>query len=159
VAQITFLGFFRIYKVFKVKWREIMGNLRFLRVWVIAAVLAIGIVLVFGPMAQAQSSLYGYGFPTSYYYTNPLYYSGYGYFNSINGYLLGYAPFTPFLTPDVAYTYNSYGIPTWPYFGSPYQTTFPYTTLPGTPIPYARFDYPTYAYGSPDFYLSWVLLQ
>ena len=129
-----------------------MENSKFLRVWLVAAVLAIGIVLVLGPMAQAQ-------FPTSYYYTNPLYYPSYGYFNTINGYLLGYAPFTPFLTPDVAYAYNSYGIPTYPYFGSPYQTTFPYTTLPGTPIPYARFDYPTYAYGSPDFYLSWVLLQ
>jgi hypothetical protein len=131
-----------------------MDNYKFLRVWIIAAVLAIGVVLLFGPMAQAQ-----YIYPTSYYYTNPLYYPGYGYFNSINGYLLGYAPFTPFLTPNVAYTYNSYGIPTYPYFGSPYQTTFPYTTLPGTPIPYARFDYPTYAYGDPSFYLAWTLLQ
>jgi hypothetical protein len=129
-----------------------MGNLRFLKVWVIAAVLAIGIVLLAGPMVQAQ-------FPTSYYYTNPLYYSSYGYFNGINGYLLGYLPFTPFLTPDIAYTYNSLGIATYPYFGSPYQTTFPYQTLPGTIIPYARFDYPTYAYGSPDFYLAWTLLQ
>jgi hypothetical protein len=129
-----------------------MDNYKFLRMGVIAAVLAIGVVLVFGPMAQAQ-------FPTSYFYTNPLYYPSYGYFNTINGYLLGYAPFTPFLTPNVAYTYNSYGIPTYPYFGSPYQTTFPYTTLPGTPIPYARFDYPTYAYGDPSFYLAWTLLQ
>jgi len=129
-----------------------MGNLRFLRVWVIAAVLAIGVVLCFGPMAQAQ-------FPTSYFYTNPLYYTDYGYFNSINGYLLGFAPFTPFLTPDLAYAYTSLGIPTFPYFGSPYQTTFPYTTLPGTPIPYARFDYPTYVYGDPSFYLAWTLLQ
>ena len=131
----------------------VMDNLRFLRVWVIAAVLVIGLVLVFGPMAQAQI------FPTSYYYTNPLYYSGYGYFNSINGYLLGFAPFTPFLAPTVAATYNTLGIPTYPYFGSPYQTTFPYTTLPGTPIPYARFDYPTYVYGDPSFYLAWTLLQ
>jgi len=130
----------------------VMGNLRFLRVFVIAISLAIGIALLFGPMAQAQ-------FPTSYFYTNPLYYTGYGYFNSINGYLLGFAPFTPFLTPAVSYTYNSYGIPTYPYFGSPYQTTFPYTTLPGTPIPYARFDYPTYVYGDPSFYLAWTLLQ
>jgi hypothetical protein len=131
-----------------------MDNFKFLKAWVIIAVLTTGVILLFAPMAQGQSI-----YPTSYYYTNPLYYSGYGYFNSINGYLLGYAPYTPFLTPDVAYTYNSFGIPTYPYFGSPYQTTFPYTTLPGTPIPYARFDYPTYAYGSPDFYLSWVLLQ
>ena len=130
-----------------------MGNLRFLRVWVIAAVLAIGVFLVFGPMAQAQV------FPTSYYYTSPLYYSDYGYFNTINGYLLGFAPFTPFLGPDVALAYNTLGIPTYPYFGSPYETTFPYTTLPGTPIPYARFDYPTYTYGDPSFYLAWTLLQ
>ena len=125
---------------------------RFLKVWVIIAALAIGFVLMVGPMAQAQ-------FPTSYYYTNPLYYSNYGYFNTINGYLLGYLPFTPFATADVASVYNLAGIPTFPYFGSPYQTTFPYTTLPGTIIPYARFDYPSYVYGSPDFYLSWVLLQ
>ena len=130
-----------------------MDNFRFVRMWVLVAVLAIGAVLVMGPMAQAQV------FPTSYYYTNPLYYPSYGYFNTINGYLLGFAPFTPFLTPDVATTYNGLGIPTFPYFGSPYQTTFPYTTLPGTVIPYTRFDYPTYVYGSPDFYLSWVLLQ
>jgi hypothetical protein len=130
----------------------VMGNYRFLKVFVIAIFLAFGVTLLFGPMAQAQ-------FPTSYFYTNPLYYSGYGYFNSINGYLLGFAPFTPFLTPDVSYLYNSYGIPTYPYFGSPYQTTFPYATLPGTPIPYARFDYPTYVYGDPSFYLAWTLLQ
>ncbi|MGA1865298.1 MAG: hypothetical protein ACMUHX_09570 [bacterium] len=130
-----------------------MDNFRFLKIWTIVAVLALGLIFTFGSVTQAQI------FPTSYYYTNPLYYSGYGYFNSINGYLLGYAPFTPFLTPNAAYSYNALGIPTYPYFGSPYQTTFPYTTLPGTPIPYARFDYPTYAYGSPDFYLSWVLLQ
>jgi hypothetical protein len=130
-----------------------MDNLRFLKVWVIAFVLVFGVLLLFNPMAQAQV------FPTSYYYTNPLYYSGYGYFNSIDGYLLGYGVYTPFLSPSVATAYNSYGIPTYPYFGSPYQTTFPYTTLPGTPIPYARFDYPTYVYGDPSFYLGWTLLQ
>lgn len=130
-----------------------MDNFRFVRMWVLVAVLAIGAVLVLGPMAQAQI------FPTSYYYTSPLYYPSYGYFNTINGYLLGFAPFTPFLTPDVATTYNTLGIPTYPYFGSPYQTTFPYTTLPGTPVPYARFDYPTYSYGDPSFYLAWTLLQ
>jgi hypothetical protein len=129
----------------------IMDNSRFLKMWVIVAVL-IGIVCMFGPVAQAQ-------FPTSFYYTNPLYYSSYGYFNSIDGYLLGYLPFTPFLGPTAAATYNSAGIPTYPYVASPYQTTFPYQTLPGTIIPYARFDYPTYVYGSPDYYLSWVLLQ
>ena len=131
-----------------------MDNFSFLRIWVIVAVLAIGVVFLFGSMAQAQ-----YTFPTSYYYTNPLSYTSYGYFNSINGYLLGYAPFTPFLTPTVSTAYSTYGIPTYPYFGSPYTTTFPYTTLPGTPIPYARFDYPTYSYGDPSFYLAWNLLQ
>jgi hypothetical protein len=141
-----------------------MRNLRFLRVWILIAVLAIGLVLLFGPTAQSQILPTSYYYqsqilPTSYYYTNPLYYSGYGYFNSINGYLLGYGVYTPFLAPSVATAYNSFGIPTYPYFGSPYQTTFPYTTLPGTPIPYARFDYPTYTYGDPSFYLSWTLLQ
>jgi len=130
-----------------------MDNSRFMKMWVLVAVLAIGLMLLAGPMAQAQV------FPTSYYYTNPLYYSSYGYFNTINGYLQGFAPFTPFLAPTVSTAYNTLGIPTFPYFGSPYQTTFPYTTLPGTPIPYARFDYPTYSYGDPSFYLAWTLLQ
>ena len=130
-----------------------MDDSMFLKVCLIAAVVAIGAILLFGPMARAQV------FPTSYYYTNPLFYSDYGYFNTINGYLLGFAPFTPFLSPDLAYAYNTLGIPTYPYFGSPYETTFPYTTLPGTPIPYARFDYPTYTYGDPSFYLAWTYLQ
>jgi hypothetical protein len=130
----------------------VMENSRFLKLWAVAIVLVIGVVLMTGPMAVAQ-------FPASYYYTNPLYYSSYGYFNTIDGYLLGYAPFTPFLTPDVASAYNYSGIPTYPYVGSPYQTTSPYTTLPGTIIPYARFDYPSYVYGDPSFYLNWVLIQ
>jgi hypothetical protein len=130
----------------------VMENTRILKVWVIAIALAVGLVLMTGPIAQAQ-------FPISYYYTNPLYFTDYGYFNSINGYLLGYAPYTPFLTYDVAAAYNLAGIPTYPYINSPYQTTFPYTTLPGTILPYARFDYPTYVYGSPDYYLNWVLIQ
>jgi hypothetical protein len=133
----------------------VMENSRFLKIWVIAVALAIGVVLMAGPVVQAYYS----GLPISYNYTNPLYYTDYGYFNSINGYLLGYAPFTPFLGPDAAAAYNLAGIPTYPYVASPYQTTFPYTTLPGTIIPYARFDYPSYVYGSPDFYLNWVLIQ
>ena len=131
----------------------VMDYDKFLKAWVLTMVCVIGIVILSGPVSYAQV------FPTSYYYTNPLFYTDYGYFNSINGYLLGYGMFSPFLTADVALAYNSLGIPTYPYFGSPYQTTFPYTTLPGTPIPYARFDYPSYVYGSPDYYLSWVLLQ
>lgn len=86
-------------------------------------------------------------------------YADYCYSNTINGYLLGYAPFTPFLIPDASVAYNLAGIPTYPYFGSPYKITFPYQALSGTMIPYARFDYPAYVYGSPDFYLNWVLLQ
>lgn len=129
-----------------------MENSRFLKIWVIALALAIGVVLMAGPVVQAQ-------FPISFNYTNPLFYPDYGYFNTINGYLLGYAPFTPFLGPTAAAAYNLAGIPTFPYVSNPYQTTFPYTTLPGTIIPYARFDYPSYVYGSPDFYLNWVLIQ
>jgi len=130
-----------------------MENFGILKICVVAFALVIGIVLMTSPIVQAQ------WLPTSYYYTNPLYYSSYGYFNSIDGYLLGYLPYTPFLNPTAAASYNLAGIPTYPYFGSPYQTTFPYTALPGTPIPYARFTYPSYVYGSPDFYLNWVLLQ
>lgn len=125
---------------------------RFIKLWVFTVALIIGIVLMTGPVVQAQ-------LPLSYYYTNPLYYPSYGYFNSIDGYLLGYLNFSPFLNPAVASSYNLAGIPTWPYFGSPYQTTFPYTVYPGTPIPYARFTYPSYVYGDPSFYLNWVLLQ
>ncbi len=131
-----------------------MENSRLLKIWVFAFALLIGVVLMAAPIAQAQLS-----WPSSYPYTNPLYYPGAGYFNSINGYLLGYLTFSPFLNPSTASIYNTFGIPTYPYFGSPYQTTFPYTVLPGTPIPYARFSYPSYVYGDPSFYLSWVLLQ
>lgn len=129
-----------------------MGNFRLMKMWSMTIVLAIFIVFMTITFAQAQ-------LPVSYYYTNPLYYPSYGYFNSIDGYLLGYSTFSPFLAPTVASAYNLAGIATYPYFGSPYQTTFPYQTLPGTIIPYARFTYPSYVYGSPDFYLNWVLLQ
>jgi hypothetical protein len=131
----------------------VMENSRFLKIWVIAIALTMGIMVMVVPMAQAQY------LPISYYYTSPLAYPSYGYFNSINGQLLGYAPFTPFLTPSASSAYNLLGIPTYPYVGSPYKTTFPYTTLPGTIIPYARFSYPSYVYGSPSFYQNWVLLQ
>ncbi|MGA1840960.1 MAG: hypothetical protein ACMUIU_10070 [bacterium] len=80
-----------------------------------------------------------------------------GYYNSINGYLLGYLPYSPFLAPMEASFYPLGA--TFPYFGSPFLTAFPYTALPGAMNPYARFDYPAYVYGSPDFYLNWVLLQ
>jgi hypothetical protein len=73
----------------------VMYRHNFLRVWVITVVLAIiSLVFLWEVMAQAQT------IPMSYYYTNPLYYSGYGYFNSIDGYTI--APFTLFLTLSVS---------------------------------------------------------
>ena len=104
--------------------------------------------------AYAQLTL-----PISYYYTNPLLYPSYSYFNTINSSLLGSTTFTPFLTSPLTTTYNLAGIPTYPYVASPYQTTFPYTTLPGTISPYTSFNYPSLAFASPTFYLNWVLLQ
>lgn len=112
--------------------------------------------------------------PISYFYTNPLYYTDYGYINSISApfYYLGYGYFPPidgnllgsyrvdpFLNPYIDYLYSFFDNFTYPYFGSPYTTVFPYNTLPGTMIPYERFNYPTYSYGSGTFYLNWVLLQ
>jgi hypothetical protein len=113
--------------------------------------------------------------PISYFYTNPLFFSDYGYINSIiepfyylgYGYktpingntLLAWNRYTPFNDAYSAYLLNFIGIPTYTYFASPYQTTFPYQTLPGTDYPYARFDYPTYSYGSVNNYQFWSLLQ
>jgi len=115
-----------------------------------------------------------YSLPVSYYYTNPLYFTDYGYFNSINdpfyplgygfyssleGNLLGYYNVNPFLSPYDTYLYNYFGNNTYPYIGSPYTTVFPFNTPPGTMLPYTRFSYPSFVYGSPDFYLSWTMLQ
>ncbi|MBN2373524.1 hypothetical protein JXL19_07045 [bacterium] len=113
--------------------------------------------------------------PVSYYYTNPLYFSDYGYINSITdpfyylgyGYkppiegdtLLGWNRFNPFLDAYSVYLYNFLGIPTYGYVNSPYQSVFPFRTLPGTGYPYERFVYPTYTYGSPEFYQNWVDIQ
>ncbi|MGA1868456.1 MAG: hypothetical protein ACMUJM_07895 [bacterium] len=83
----------------------------------------------------------------------------YAYFNSINGTLLGFSTFSPFLPPDITGLYTTTGIPTYPYPSSPYETTFSYTTLPGITFPYAQSEYPTFVYGTPDVYLSWALLQ
>ncbi|MGA1841857.1 MAG: hypothetical protein ACMUIU_14645 [bacterium] len=85
------------------------------------------------------------------------YFDPYGFFNPIDQNLLGHLHYSPFLTYTESALYPS-GT-TFPYFGSQYMTTFPYTTLPKAMVPYTRFDYPAYVYGSPDFYLSWVLLQ
>jgi len=48
--------------------------------------------------------------PLSFYYTTPLYYPNYTYSNTINGSLLGYLPFTPFLDPATTALYTSTGI-------------------------------------------------
>lgn len=113
--------------------------------------------------------------PVSYYYTNPLFFPSYGYINSISdpfyylgyGYkppikgdsLLGWNLFSPFLNAYSSYLYNFFEITTYGYSNSPYQTAFPYKTLPGTGYPYSRFVYPSYSYGSADFYKSWVNFQ
>lgn len=141
-----------------------MNNSNFLKVWMLAIILIVGFVLIFTEIGYSQFFPSPLPICLAYYYMgfdcyNNLFYSDYGYFNSINGFLLGYIPFTPFLNQNVYGAYNLAGIHTYPYFGFPYQTTFPYSTLAGIPIPYARFDYPTYTYGVPDFYLSWVLMQ
>ncbi len=146
------------------------------RVWLMGLVL---ILLCLTPI-QARTQVFPgnydptYLLPISYFYTNPLSFTDYGYINSITDpfYNLGYGYFppipgnllglynvNPFLTPYEDYLYNFFGNVTYPYFGSPYTTVFPFNTLPGTPIPYERFNYPSYVYGSGDFYLSWVLLQ
>jgi len=113
--------------------------------------------------------------PVSYFYTNPLlftgfgyinsiiepfYYMGYGYFPPIEGNtLLAWNRYTPFNNAYASYLFNFFEIPTYTYFGSLNQTTFPYSTLPGTGYPYTRFQYPTYSYGSVGTYQGWVALQ
>ena len=113
--------------------------------------------------------------PISYFYTSPLFYTDYGYINSIIEpfYYLGYGYkppiegnttlawnlYTPFNNAYSAYLLNFFEIPTFNFFGSLYHTTFPYQTLPGTGYPYTRFQYPTYSYGSSNIYQSWLLMQ
>lgn len=146
-------------------------------------VLFVGLFLIFFSVSvfQAQGQVFpgNYDptnlFPISYYYTNPLlytdygyvnsiiepfYYIGYGYFPPISGNnLLGYYRVDPFLNYYNNYLYNYFGFATYPYIGSPYTTTYPFNTLPGTMLPYTRFSYPSFVYGSPSYYLNWVLLQ
>ena len=113
--------------------------------------------------------------PITYYYTNPLFFTDFGYINSITEpfYYLGYGykppiegntllawnRYTPFNDPYSTYLLNFLEIPTYAFFGSPYQTTFPYRTLPGTDYPYARFQYPAYTYGAISAYQLWVMMQ
>ncbi|MGA1845014.1 MAG: hypothetical protein ACMUIS_10680 [bacterium] len=80
------------------------------------------------------------------------------YFNSIDGPLLGYGTSSPFLSPDRALLYTLLKIPTYQFPGSRDHTTFPYTPRPAS-IPYGRFDYPTYQYGSPGCYFHWMFVQ
>jgi len=127
-----------------------MVKSRFLNVC-LAAVIALALCLSLGTMANAQ-------LPASYYYTAPLAFPTYGYFNTIDGYLLGYNTFNPFLAPAVADAYTLAGIPVYPYLSNPFSTTFPYTTL-DVLAPYAPPAYPTFTYGAPDIYSLWLGLN
>lgn len=126
--------------------------------WFLKAITAVVFlaVLFIGVNANAQ------WLPTSYYYTNPLYYSSYGYLNSISGTtgLLGFAPFSPFYDPayitSLASLTTPIIIPSYGYPLSPYVTPFPYLTLPGTVAPYVSFTYPSYTYGDPTYYSTWA---
>jgi hypothetical protein len=113
----------------------------------------IAMTLVITMQSQVQAQL-----PVSYYYTSPLAFPTYSYFNTIDGYLLGYNTFNPFLAPAVADTYALAGIPVFPYLSNPFSTTFPYATL-DVVAPYAPPAYPTFTYGSVDLYSLWLGLN
>lgn len=145
-----------------------MANHRFLKVLIIIFLFYMIMILSLKPMAYAQICIFDWYYlalismfpgPLGWIYMSQLcpFLAEEGYFNSINSYLLGYLSYSPFLAPIEASFYPL--STTFPYLGSPYLTAFPYTVLPGTMSPYAHFDYPAYVYGSPDFYLNWVLLQ
>ena len=116
-------------------------------------IMIIAMTLVITMQSQVQAQL-----PASYYYTSPLAYPTYSYFNTIDGYLLGYNTFNPFLAPAVADAYTLAGIPTYPYLTNPFSTTFPYATL-DVLAPYAPPAYPTFTYGSVDLYSLWLGLN
>ncbi len=137
-------------------------------------VLFLSLILVAIP-GTAYCQSFGSTMPISYYYTDPLFFSDYGYINSIiepfyylgYGYkppiegntLLAWNRYTPFNSAYSAYLLNFIDIPTYTHFGSLYQTTFPYSTLPGAGYPYERFQYPAYSYGSVGAYQLWLGLQ
>ena len=127
--------------------------LKVIMVVIIATVLCIGVT------ASAQ------WLPTSYYFTNPLLYTTYGYTNSITGpaTLLGYAPFSPFYDPSyissLAALTNPIIIPSYGFPGSPYVTPWTYLTTPGAVSPYVSFSYPSFAYGDPLIYSAWAALN
>ena len=129
--------------------------------WFLKVIMAVIIatVLCIGVNANAQ------WLPASYYYTNPLLYTTYGYTNSIAGptTLLGYAPFTPFYDPayisSLAALSPAIIIPSYGFPGSPYVTPFPYLTTPGAVSPYVSFSYPSFTYGDPAIYSAWAALN
>lgn len=146
------------------------------RAWLFGLILLILFVLVIQVHAQVFPGNYDpiNLFPVSYFYTNPLYYRDFGYINTltdpfyyigygyhppITGNLLGWYRVDPFLDPYEDYLYNYFGRNMYPYTGSLYTTAYPFNTLPGTMIPYTRFNYPSFMYGSPYNYLNWVLSQ
>ena len=150
-----------------------MRKASFSRIFIVFVALTVSSFMIFGNMAQSQE--YDPGILTWYYLwpnsiwsipesiwlvfldsLNPRFDP---YFNSINNPLLGYMSFTPFLSPQTSMVYGLARIPTYQFFGSPYRNTFPYITPGRTGLPYARFDYPTYVYGSTDFYVDWISLQ
>lgn len=99
--------------------------------------------------------------PISYYYTQPLLYPAYPYLNTIDPYLLGYTTPSIFLDPATTALYDAAGFTTYPYpyqFLNQYTTVIPYATL--DPLsPYALPAYPTYLYGDPSWYATWVDLN
>jgi hypothetical protein len=131
-----------------------MVKTRFLNVC-LAAMIAMALCLSVAVTANAQSSYY---LPASYYYTSPLAFPSYSYFNTINGPLLGYDVFSPFLAPSVADYYIDAGIPVYGYLTNPYSTAYPYATL-DVLAPYAPPVYPTFSYGSVDLYSLWLGLN
>jgi hypothetical protein len=128
-----------------------MVKSRFLNVMVVA-IIAFAFCLSLSVTAGAQL------LPASFYYTQPLYYPSYAYTNTIDGYLLGYNTYSPFLAPPVADAYTLAGIDVYPYLTNPYSTAFPYATL-DVLAPYAPPAYPTFTYGDPALYALWVSLN
>ena len=150
-----------------------MGKVYFSRIFMVFAALLVGVLVIFVNTGRSQE--YNPGISSWYYLwpnsiwsipesillifldsLNPRFDP---YFNSINSYLLGHMTFRPFLSPEASMIYSLAMIPTYPFFGSPYRNTFPYISPGKTSPPYARFDYPTYVYGSTDSYTDWILLQ
>lgn len=152
-----------------------MNDSGFLKISITAVVIIFYCMLFLGKIARANESYlcsipYWYWLSSSPFsmpnpllliYLDSMCHDTYSlYFNTLGySYLLGYYTYTPFLSQINTELYNLLGIPAYPYLGSQYHTTYPYATLSSAIIPYSRFDYPVYIYGSPNFYFNWVLLQ